>query len=364
MLKDLKRLDTHPVPPHREEIRLFCVVQNEALRLPAFLNYYRQLGVDRFFIVDNNSSDETNALLRAQPDVHLFHTAASFAAANFGLRWQHDLLAAYGIGHWCVIADADELLIYPGSEMIGLQRFCASLDAEGSAGMQTLLLDMYSDQPMAAIRYQPGDDLLAACPYFDRDYHFAQRLRLPGQPLPFPATEPLGGPRARLFYPQQHRHGAWLRLMVKAVFRTLKPLADRGWLHLHQLPHPAPQLFKIPLIKWQAGCCLITSHRIRPVRLSTTTGALLHFKFLHDFATRTAAAIAHGQHYGGSIEYQRYAALLKRNPDVTFMVEGSVRYRSSDDVLRAGLMQQGALEERDAAFFEPAALPMRSAKAG
>ena len=55
------------------EVRLFCVAYNEALRLPAFLDYYRRLGVGRFFIIDNKSTDGTAELLAAQDDSNLHH---------------------------------------------------------------------------------------------------------------------------------------------------------------------------------------------------------------------------------------------------------------------------------------------------
>ena len=50
---DLKRLDTHGIPEDKSEIRLFGVVRNESLRMPYFLDYYRRMGVMRFFIVDS-----------------------------------------------------------------------------------------------------------------------------------------------------------------------------------------------------------------------------------------------------------------------------------------------------------------------
>ena len=340
-LAGLESRNTQPVPDRPEEVRLFCVVQNEALRLPYFLTYYRKLGVDRFLIVDNNSSDGTAALLQDQPDIHVFHTKASFAAAHFGVDWHNQLLQAFGVGHWCLIADADELLVYPDVENLPLPAFCQQLEQKNAEGLQVVLLDMYSDKPMRALGYQPGANLLDFCPYFDRHYKFIHRLALPWEPPAFPAEEPIGGPRSRLFFPKQHGVDSWQRLGIKLLFRLLKPLADRGLLHSRQLPHPAPQMFKVPLVKWRADMRMITNHRTSPVRLAQTTGALLHFKYLDDFAAKTQQAIRHGQHFGGSIEYQRYGELLNQNADMTFMYPGSLRYGSSEDLVRAGIVRRG-----------------------
>lgn len=334
----LRYLGRQQIPDDKSEVRLFSVMQNETLRLPAFLRHYRELGVKRFFIIDNQSSDATVALLTEQPDVHLFQTDASFAASRHGVNWMNGLLSRYGIGHWCVLADADELLVYPDYENIKLPQFCAQLLTEGAEAMQAILLDMYSDQPLSSLAYSQGQDLIEACPYFDSQYQFVPRSVLPWQERPFPPTEPLGGPRTRLFFADQYLAPAWRRLFIKLVFRLLRPLATRGWLQSGYLPHPAPQLFKLPLVYWRPETAMITNHRTTPLPLARSTGALLHFKYLQDFLARTTTAIANGQHYGGSIEYQRYAAMLKAKPNVTFMYRGSRRFSGSMDLAAAGLI--------------------------
>ena len=51
----LLRKDKNEIKEIKKEIRLFATCKNEIMRLPWFLEYYRKLGVDRFFIVENNS---------------------------------------------------------------------------------------------------------------------------------------------------------------------------------------------------------------------------------------------------------------------------------------------------------------------
>ncbi|MFX8828798.1 glycosyltransferase family 2 protein, partial [Acinetobacter baumannii] len=89
-----------PVSDNKAEIRLFGVVRNENLRLPAFLDHYRKLGVSRFFFVSNASTDGTNEFLLAQPDCHVFHTAGSYAKVKAGLGWLNPLITEFGTDHW------------------------------------------------------------------------------------------------------------------------------------------------------------------------------------------------------------------------------------------------------------------------
>ena len=156
------------------EIRLFGVVRNENLRLPYFLDYYRRMGVIRFFIVDNDSQDGTTKFLREQRDCCVFHTAGSYAATRFGLDWLNPLINQYGDGHWIVLADADEIFVYPHCEQANLTELCAWLDRRGYQGVFALLLDLYSNRPLHEINYKRGENFLNACNHFDRDYHFVR----------------------------------------------------------------------------------------------------------------------------------------------------------------------------------------------
>jgi hypothetical protein len=93
-----------------------------------FFQHYRAMGVDRFYIVDNESSDGTTEYLASQPDVHLFRTTDRYGESGSGTAWMNALLAEFGVGCWCVTVDIDELLIFPGSEQTPLRRLTAHLD--------------------------------------------------------------------------------------------------------------------------------------------------------------------------------------------------------------------------------------------
>jgi len=139
------------------EIRAFATCRNERLRLPAFLKHYRDLGVNRFFVIDNDSSDGTTDYLVGQPDVHLFRTANRYSEAEMGTNWLNALLSEFGVGSWCVTVDIDELLVYPGSENVPLPTLTAYLDDHGYEALSCMLLDLYPARSLTRIIREGAD---------------------------------------------------------------------------------------------------------------------------------------------------------------------------------------------------------------
>ena len=95
----LERLDDRPMDLRPHELLTFSCVRDEVLRLPYFLDYHRQLGVNRFFVVDNASTDGTTRLLLEQQDVHVFEARGSYASSNCGVAWLNALLGTFAPGH-------------------------------------------------------------------------------------------------------------------------------------------------------------------------------------------------------------------------------------------------------------------------
>src|SRR5205085_5135 len=91
----LERRDARPLSPSPGEVLGCAVVRNERARLPHWLSYHRGRGVTRFFIVDNDSTDETLPYLLDQPDVHLWRSVRSYHEANSGTVWIELLLRRY-----------------------------------------------------------------------------------------------------------------------------------------------------------------------------------------------------------------------------------------------------------------------------
>ncbi len=306
----LQRLDQRPIDLPETAIPCFMVVRNEAARLPTCMDYYRRLGVSRFFIVDNDSDDGTPDWLLAQPDVHVWHTAASFGAARCGTDWTESLLRAHGQGRWCLVVDADELLVYPGSETRPLSDLCAELDRAGLRALMAIMVDMYSDRPIRETNTRPGEAFLDACPYFDRQvYH----------------------DRVERFY-DHDEHTSYFGGVRRRVFGGQEPGKDERFFYC---------LNKTPLLKYDASFVLADNlHWTNCRETAEAAGCLLHFKFLSGFVSQAASEARRKEHWNGAVQYARYDAVLGQRPDLTLYDPAlSVRFQDSRQLQELGMLR-------------------------
>src|ERR1700692_704782 len=324
-----------------QQHRAFLCVKDEADRLPFLLSYYRRLGVDWFFIVDNGSTDRAATFCRAQPGCSPFVTHDSFAAAQHGMAWINAMIERFGEGHWCLFVDADELFVYPHSDTVRLPTFCSYLTTQKYEGVYAFMLDMYSACPISAARYEAGTSFLDVCPLHDVDYGFRARPYVPLCKLPFPPFEVVGGPRLRSFYPEFLNAGL-LRHSLPRVLTKLRrskigqALGLPRWIPKSASP---PLLSKMPLVFGRHGRRYVNNHATVPLRLAPLTGALLHFEFFSDFHNRVLAAVESREHFDESSEYGRYAAALAASPELSFAGPSSVRYKSTRNLVDLHLLR-------------------------
>ncbi len=341
LLNMLQRLDENSIDSSAQECRVLMVVHDEGQKLPWLLTYYRALGVSRFFVVDNGSTDNTAAFLKEQKDCHVFYTEDSYAAAEYGIQWRRQLLNEFGESHWWLSIDGDEMFVYPSSENISLPDFCCYLDGIGAQGVYTTFLDMYGRGSVVESIYTPAQPFLEVSSYFDTDYVFRPRLKAPLAADPFPRLEAIGGPRLRRFYPEFLDTTPMTFARVK-IIRRIRDALRRVGINLNFDCAVPPILFKVPLFKLHPGFVLINSHMVSPLNLAPVTGALLHFKFFADFHERVAREYSRGQHFDGASEYGRYLEIMKREPNTSFYYEKSACYTGTDQLVRLGLIKDDA----------------------
>jgi glycosyltransferase involved in cell wall biosynthesis len=331
---DLEVVGTPPVL-RPGEILALLVTRNEALRLPDALASLRRLGVDRVVVIDNGSTDGTAELAR-QAGAHLVRAEGSYAASNFGLTWTNAVLDAWARGHWVLVVDADEQLVYPGCEEAGLHALTAHLDGLGSEALRTVMLDLFPAGPLAGCDYVPGGRLVEAAPLFEPPRLRQERL------TEFPHRLDYGGVRERLFFPEAdpRRPGRWLwQRLYNLGLRV--PVLRRSVRYAELAPPRSPTLTKFPLLRWREGSALIAStHRTTPLRIASIQpgGVLLHFKFLQDFHARALDAVRRGAHYDGSREYRRYLERIEREPDFSLAGPRTRVYAGPQQLVELRLM--------------------------
>lgn len=294
-----------------DAILLFCTLRNELIRLPYFFTYYRNLGIDHFFFVDNGSDDGTAEYLADQPDVSVWHTEASYKAARFGSDWINYLQARHGHDHWTLVVDADEFFVFPHSDVRPIRALTDWLDSSSIKSFSAMLLDMYSKEPITDVAYQAGQNPFDILQWFDPGNYLIRRDRRHGN------LWIQGGPRLRALFAHD--------------------------------PSRAPALNKIPLVRWKRSYVYISStHSLLPRGLNRVfdewggekvSGCLLHAKFLDLLDSKTREELVRKQHYAGGREYRAYRARIEAGE--SFWTPTSEQYEGWRQLERLGLMSSG-----------------------
>lgn len=132
---------------------LVAIMRNEMYGVEAFLRHYRNLGVERFIMLDDRSDDGTREYLCEQADVMVLESSANFVDMynpnghtplpdmRALIVWRNVLMWKYVFDEWALMVDGDEYVILPD----GMSLFdVASLaDKEGCRSVQGIMLDCY-----------------------------------------------------------------------------------------------------------------------------------------------------------------------------------------------------------------------------
>lgn len=301
---------------------LVCTVRNEERRLPHLLAHYGRLGVERFHIIDNASTDGTARIAANWPGVTLWRAEGSYADAAYGQMWIGAIVRRHGRDRWVLNVDCDEFLVYSGMEERDLGEFCRWLAGRGQRRLFAPLIDMYPDsfRPQDAKSGDEGDDdfglcpMLAEMPYFDswqsNDKWGYQRKECR------PGVYALGGVRRRLALDDD----------VGDYFC----------------------LSKYPLSLWTAETAYANVHFPYPFELNPKEafGALLHFKIGRDFPVRVEAALAENQHWNDSCEYRVYRRWLERGARL-HSSDASEQFRGAAQLVEQGFMKPVSWQQCD-----------------
>ena len=292
----LRKTDPHDSELADNAIIVFTVVRNERWRLPFFLDYYRSLGVDHFFFVDNDSSDGTADYLHKHSDVSVFWTDQSYAEASSGMQWVNALIDEYGADKWCLYVDVDEALVFPHSEKCGLRLLTQYMSEKGHEALYGFMMDMFAPGLESVKRKDDYMGFLTDYPLFQNQYFKTSSAHCPYVHI-------TGGIR-------------WIFGLDEIQTKT-------------------------PIIRGGKGIkFLSSSHKISPAILSDVTCVLLHFKFAGDFRSSFEQDLVENNRRAGCI--RRHQSYLNALKDLS--LEDSVKnnftesYRSSQQLVDMGII--------------------------
>ena len=305
----LKRMDKSPIGGDKREVRLFTVARNESLRLPFFLQYYFNLGVDRIFLIDNDSTDNSGEIGLQRQNVHVFKITEGYRNHWF---WMEYFLSEYGTDHWCMVVDIDELFCFPFVGQLSLKQLISYLDTNDHTAVRSLLLDMYSDRPVIDTVYSQGDNPLDVCRYFDKTYYTR-------------GVNFLDRKKWNYFYACCHFGGVRKRVFGQSEFC----------------------LTKFSLFKYSQNVYLVQGmHAISGVQVADIEGAVFHTKYLHDFIEEARVESLREEHFANASEYKVYNNYLSKNSRLSFKNEHSIRFEGNHQLIEMDIMKSSLKFER------------------
>jgi hypothetical protein len=300
----LKYISNCIIPEIKEEIRLFAVFRNELIRLPHFIKYYQNLGVDRFFLIDNNSSDGSMNFLLNKKDIHVFKTSDSYVNHWTWIEW---LLESYGKGKWCLVVDIDELFSYPNSSSINLKSLKDYLQMKNYTSINSKLLDMYSDKEINNVKINSGDNPLDVLNYFENNLYESQFI----------------------FFDKKNKK----KIEIKAFTGGMRE-------RYFGLMHPQDILSKVPFFQYNDKVYLVQGmHAISNTKSADIEGVVFHTKFLNDFIEEVIEESAREQHWNNAIRYKHYADTILNNSSLNLFHTGSIKYENDDQLVELGLLK-------------------------
>lgn len=136
-------------------LTVYAVIKNDFLFIDNWLKHYRELGVERFVIVDDRSETPINSL-KLGDDVSVFEPlVGDFKSCK--VYWLMLLMRAYQQeGTWALTVDSDEFLdLTEFSD--SLNQYTEKLSVSGMQYSPAILVDMLPGSPFDVNRFEGGE---------------------------------------------------------------------------------------------------------------------------------------------------------------------------------------------------------------
>ena len=272
-------------------IVILCV-KNDIRRIQMLVDHYREMGIVKFAILDNESNDGTFEWMLDQPDIDLYRCSKQYET-NVKEGWINRLISYYGADRWYILTDSDELLVYQGMENNQISNLTLHLDILGVKRVKALTLDTYGK----SLCIKESVNLRSDYRWIDSDSYY----EVFGNAGSHRIKRYIGGPR--------------YRLMNSKI-----------------------TLDKHPLVYWEKGTISDYAHYQFPHRLINDAPCMLgilHYKFINTDKQEYMKRASKGSSFAGKGTYYRqYMSFFDNQKHQSFMYEGSVEFTSSEVLKR------------------------------
>lgn len=300
-----KKMDDIVIPKGENELRLFVIARNESLRLPYFLEYYTNLGVDRIFFIDNNSTDGSREIALSFKNVHVFKIEKSYKDHWY---WMEYFLNKYGKNRWCLVVDIDELFHFPYFEHLKLSNLIEYLTNNNFTALRSILLDFHSDKAITDTVCKSNSNPIDICPFFDPSYIKNHHLFFDKKRwCHFESETYAGGVRTKFF---KDNEDYWFNITKFSLFKyTKKTYLSQGM------------------------------HGINGANIADIEGVVVHTKFMYDFKSRVHEESKREEHFNNAKEYKIYNNSINNEKFLCLKNEKSVKYGGTKQFLKFGVMK-------------------------
>ena len=267
------------------DIILICVEKNDLIKLKKFIKHHRNIGINKFIILDNNSTDGSFEWLLKQKDVILLKTKDKYSSIN-RVAWINRIIAHYGDNRWYIVLDSDELLIYNDCENKKIQDVIKYCKKNNIIRARSLMIDMYAKKEY----YNNGniENYYNECIYFDTNTYYQKQRE--------DFINISGGMRERIF-------------------------------------NMVPCLTKYPLFYFRKNDIHCSSHFLYPYKenFSSCILTLLHYKFLPGEIEKYRKIVKEENYYKGSWAYKKYLNIMEKE-SLNFIYKNSNKYKNSNSL--------------------------------
>jgi len=290
--------------PEKNSPILICLCKNENHILAEFLEHYKNIGIEYFVFIDNNSDDGTFETLLKQEEVTLFRAKDDYASHK-RIAWINKIMDFYGEDRWYLVVDADELVVYDNCENYKIQNLIKFFENINLKKVKGMMIDMYPDKDLRKI--SPSDKLFETSKYFDAEGYDVKQNSI------------TGGVRKRVFD-------------INVA------------------------LIKFPLFYKEKDDFMVNSHHAfidAEIYNSPCFIGILHYKFHSDFFKKLEHAITSNCYFKNSIEYKTIAEKLDETDNIDFVTEKSTEYKTSQSLIETRLINKISYWKIDESLSPP-----------